>query len=478
VHEALRLFSALHPTATDWILSTGIERKVARDDAIAMEGQAFGGLAFVLEGLFSVRLKDAQSAPLVLLGPGELIGEISFLESRPATASVVANEDSRILYIGTAALEEQIRVNPMFAADFYRTLAQMLSRRLRERSLSLAEGFSSRPTDGFTETPACPALMSSMTAFKELLRQADTSARQRDGKVPAALAEEIHGAFNDLKISLARLAQTIANNDVLQEVGRSGCREFIPYLHLTECGRRIHVKPRGYAGDFATIDLIYRNKPGGVPPLGPLVDSLMLEAPVGRAVRNRRGLLAQEIAIALERGGGAARVTSLACGPAAELFDVFHANPMAKLQATLVDIDFQALAFVADARDSLGFGKRMRLEHANLIYLATGRTVLDLTNQDLIYSIGLIDYFDDPFVIALLNWIHGCLAPGGKVILGNFHTCNPDRAFMDMVLDWKLIHRSEGDMHRLFAASKFARACTQIRFEEQGINMFACCIKD
>jgi extracellular factor (EF) 3-hydroxypalmitic acid methyl ester biosynthesis protein len=112
----------------------------------------------------------------------------------------------------------------------------------------------------------------------------------------------------------------------------------------------------------------------------------------------------------------------------------------------------------------------MRLEHANLVHLATGRSGLPLRDQNLVYSVGLIDYFEDRFVIALLNWIHGCLAPGGRVILENFHPRNPDRAFMDLILDWKLIHRSEDDMNRLFAASTFGRPCTEIRFEGEQIK--------
>jgi hypothetical protein len=40
-------------------------------------------------------------------------------------------------------------------------------------------------------------------------------------------------------------------------------------------------------------------------------------------------------------------------------------------------------------------------------------------------------------------------------------------------LDWRLIHRTEDDMTRLFQASAFASPCSNIRFEEQGINLFA-----
>jgi extracellular factor (EF) 3-hydroxypalmitic acid methyl ester biosynthesis protein len=75
-------------------------------------------------------------------------------------------------------------------------------------------------------------------------------------------------------------------------------------------------------------------------------------------------------------------------------------------------------------------------------------------------------------VIRLLDAIHDRLRPGGRVIVGNIHPDNPSRAVMDHVLDWKLIHRSEDDMNRLFEASKSGR-CDEIRFEAERINLFA-----
>ena len=53
----------------------------------------------------------------------------------------------------------------------------------------------------------------------------------------------------------------------------------------------------------------------------------------------------------------------------------------------------------------------------------------------------------------------------GRVILGNFHPNNYCKELMDYVLEWRLIHRSEEDMHRLFTYSAFGRSCTRIQFE-------------
>jgi SAM-dependent methyltransferase len=228
-----------------------------------------------------------------------------------------------------------------------------------------------------------------------------------------------------------------------------------------------------------TIEWIYENKPAGAGRLGPLLDRCFLNEPAGRAVRNRRGLLAEEIGKSLESGDDVTRVTSLACGPAAEIFDVLaDLESPERFKATLIDIDLQALAFVTDRAKKLKYSRYIKAVNANLVYLATSRHELDLPPQDLVYSIGLIDYFSDAFVVRLIDYVHGLLKPGGRLILGNFHPSNGTRALMDHILQWKLIHRTEDDMNRLCNKSKFGRPCTNMRFEEEGINLFAECVKE
>ena len=89
------------------------------------------------------------------------------------------------------------------------------------------------------------------------------------------------------------------------------------------------------------------------------------------------------------------------------------------------------------------------------------------------YSIELIDYFDERIVTRLQTWIRSCLAPGGRSILGNFHPNNPTRGLMDHLLDWRLIHRDEADMVRLADAAGFALGTTRCRFEQAVVNLFS-----
>jgi SAM-dependent methyltransferase len=253
----------------------------------------------------------------------------------------------------------------------------------------------------------------------------------------------------------------------------------LPYVLLGENAERCYAKPRGHAGDFLTIARLYENQPRGCGRVGPILDACFMNLAAVRAVRNRRALLAREIRAAIDGSPDKpARVASLACGPATELFDVYRelADPT-RLRSTLLDLDFQALAYVADRRDRCDFKHHMTLLHDNLIHLAVGKGHASLGDQDLVYSVGLIDYFQDDFVVRLLNYVHRTLREGGRVLLGNFHPRNATRALLDHVFEWRLVHRTEEDMNRLFAASAFGQPCSRILFEDEGINLFAECHK-
>lgn len=250
--------------------------------------------------------------------------------------------------------------------------------------------------------------------------------------------------------------------------------EAYPYLGLSTLIDRSYTKPRGYAGDFLTLQMVYDDEPDGVRRLGPYIDRWFLGIPASCAVKNRRQLLRDLIVdTARVADDRTIAITSLACGPAREIFDIFAETGHPEIDATCLDIDDQALAYAQGIAADAGVTGRVSFVQANAVKLALGRDTLTLGPQDLVYSIGLIDYLADHLVVRLLDWIYQCLRPGGTALLGNFDVDNPDRAFMDHLLDWKLIHRSPQNLVDLFAQSEFGRAPVQIRREGTGINLFA-----
>ncbi|MED5812267.1 class I SAM-dependent methyltransferase [Mycolicibacterium sp. 050232] len=260
----------------------------------------------------------------------------------------------------------------------------------------------------------------------------------------------------------------------VDELGAFVHRETYPYLGLSTLVDRSYTKPRGYAGDYLTLQMVYDDKPDGVRRLGPYIDEWFLGIPASRAVKNRRQLLRDIIIDTAQHcQGRPTAITSLACGPAREIFDTFAEAECPDIIATCLDIDDQALGYAQGIAHSLGVTGRVAFVQANIVKVALGRQTLELGDQDLVYSIGLIDYLADHHVVKLLDWIYHHLRPGGTAIVGNFDTANPDRAFMDHLLDWKLIHRSPQDLADLFAQSIFGAAPVEVRREATGINLFA-----
>jgi CRP/FNR family cyclic AMP-dependent transcriptional regulator len=121
-----------------WLFQAGMEKIVKPGTAIVHEGVRPNAIFVVIRGGFSVGVETLADEPLARLGAGELIGEISFLEGLPASATIVADEESAVLVVDNRALNERVRENTAFAARLYRVFALITERRLRNRVNHLA----------------------------------------------------------------------------------------------------------------------------------------------------------------------------------------------------------------------------------------------------------------------------------------------------------------------------------------------------
>src|SRR5688572_17225850 len=81
----------------DWILESGEERVLEADEILLREGSRVDAIYFIAKGLFKVFLGAENH--LNTLGPGQIVGEMSFIEGRPASANVAAVERSSVLVL-------------------------------------------------------------------------------------------------------------------------------------------------------------------------------------------------------------------------------------------------------------------------------------------------------------------------------------------------------------------------------------------
>ena len=88
----------------------------------------------------------------------------------------------------------------------------------------------------------------------------------------------------------------------------------------------------------------------------------------------------------------------------------------------------------------------------------------------------LCDYLDPRLFRALICRCHEHLKPGGTLLLGNF-TQYPDSLFLDKLLRWELIYRTEAELCELFAPSPFGDS-VRIIAEPERVNLFAVATRD
>jgi extracellular factor (EF) 3-hydroxypalmitic acid methyl ester biosynthesis protein len=257
--------------------------------------------------------------------------------------------------------------------------------------------------------------------------------------------------------------------------------KILPYILQTGTASRFCTKPLGYAGDYLTLENIYRNVETGSTPIGIVVDRMHLDAPTSIVVRNRRKLIGDKLYELFQKQqpteDAPMTMLCIASGSAREVYDLYenicnqNALKINALKTILLDFDKEALEFCGNWRDEKGWTAQISLVQETILNLIIGRSKVQILPQDVVYSIGLIDYFQEKHVIKLLNFIHSILKPNGTVILGNFHSKNIYKEYLDEVVDWKLIHRTEADMQRMFMSSKFQKT-GDIFFEGEGLNMF------
>ena len=139
MRKALFLLGALQDSDIDWMVSAGRREKVPRGKILIEEGKDIDCLYIVADGTLAVQLSAVGNKEIARLKAGEVIGEISFVDSSPPSANVVALEDCLVLRIPRSTLKERLN-DPGFGSRFYRALAIFLANRLRNTVLHLGYG--------------------------------------------------------------------------------------------------------------------------------------------------------------------------------------------------------------------------------------------------------------------------------------------------------------------------------------------------
>lgn len=125
----------------DKLLASAKRSRFEAEEVVLAEGEERRALFMIRSGVVRVeRSHMGFNVEISRLGTGEIFGEMSFVEDFGASASVVADEPVEIDVVDEPNVTHLIQSDPDFSGRFYRSLAEVVSRRLRETTiLSIAE---------------------------------------------------------------------------------------------------------------------------------------------------------------------------------------------------------------------------------------------------------------------------------------------------------------------------------------------------
>lgn len=220
--------------------------------------------------------------------------------------------------------------------------------------------------------------------------------------------------------------------------------------------RRLQEWPRGYPGDFETIEWLCRAENRAEPgTFAHALERYALTSSIAQQHRNKVVFQAACILQALEEHAPA-RILSIACGSSPDIRSILgHVKPGAEF--VLCDSDRDALTFSAQRLGALA--DRCGFVHGMVPRVL--RQVGDRGPYHLIFAGGLFDYLPDRLVALTLRtaW-RSLLAPGGRIVFTNIARGNPFRLWLEYLAEWRLIERSDDDIERICGEAGIASPVT------------------
>jgi CRP/FNR family cyclic AMP-dependent transcriptional regulator len=124
------MFAALDPEAAAALQASMESLSLGKGQVLFNEGERGDRLYVITEGKMKLghTSSDGRESLLAVLGPAELLGELSLFDPGPRTATATALTETSLMGLGHAALRPWLTGRPEVAEALLRALAQRLRR--------------------------------------------------------------------------------------------------------------------------------------------------------------------------------------------------------------------------------------------------------------------------------------------------------------------------------------------------------------
>ncbi|MEW7281268.1 cyclic nucleotide-binding domain-containing protein [Aquimarina sp. 2201CG1-2-11] len=164
--KVLFLLGHLTDLDIEWMIQNGAKKNLNPQETLIRKGEEVENIYIILSGQLSIVDRDHEVATI---GPGEIVGEMSFLESRPPSVSVMASETSVVYSISRELMNEKLASDVEFRSNFYYSLALFLSSRLRKTTNQL--GYESPEDEDLIDTNVLDGVAQAGARFSQILHK-------------------------------------------------------------------------------------------------------------------------------------------------------------------------------------------------------------------------------------------------------------------------------------------------------------------
>jgi CRP/FNR family cyclic AMP-dependent transcriptional regulator len=145
MRKVLFILGQLTDSDVDWLANSGKRTKVLQGTELIKYGTRIEFVYIVLDG--SMQVLTERGVQLADVAAGDILGEMSLVDSSPTAASIRAKQDSWVLAVPKQLLADKLKQDIGFAARFYRALAVFLADRMRNTIQRMGYGNNEAPGD-------------------------------------------------------------------------------------------------------------------------------------------------------------------------------------------------------------------------------------------------------------------------------------------------------------------------------------------
>lgn len=230
------------------------------------------------------------------------------------------------------------------------------------------------------------------------------------------------------------------------------------YIFQSTLLKRFYKKPLGYPGDYLMFEMIYDMKPLSRG-FGRYFDNYIFNHDLIKAVISRKSKMKELLIKNIDgRKLSSQKILNIACGSCREIKELLvESNLNKNIIYFLLDQDTTSLKYAQNNLKLVDCDSKLNLFNRDILGILGfkgNRAKWKENNIDIIYSMGLVDYFRDNVLLRFISFFYKFLKPGGKFIIAACSSRNPNcYAVLRWFCEWHFHIRDKNNTKKIIENS-------------------------